>query len=243
MTYKLSLEQRAHYIHNSNAIEGIVIPEEKILNWLKNPLDWIERKIRNTNLQQFMLVGAVLDHNSAIEYVIQNYNKQKITEKDVLNIHKILMKKMLDNSVGEYRKVNVNIVGVNSYGKKHIVRECPDFSEVPELMKKLFTYRINRFDKDKTLSKRRILDSHYEFEYIHPFVDGNGRTGRLFLNMLMLRHGYDFITILNEGKEENYYKKIAKYIDRKHPREIIPKLETLCEEDIEKFKPLNIKSY
>ena len=183
------------------------------------------------------MIGSVLDHNAALEYVLQNYNNEEITQKDVLTIHKILMKKLLPKSVGEYRKTNVGIYGVTFFGDRRLIRKCPNPELVPGLMDKLFEdiYKLEESKKSGGSIWKELKNSHFEFEYIHPFIDGNGRTGRLFLNMLLLRNDYKFKYILDKNKQR-YYSDIAEYVDEYYPEERIPCIETVALEDLNKIK-------
>lgn len=136
----------------------------------------------------------ISNHLDALDYVLNNYNKS-LTEKRILKIHNILMKNILDlDNVGKYRKCNVTIGG--SYGTLPIA--------IRQEMKQL----IKLINKCKTIE--HCWNCHHEFEVIHPFVDGNGRTGRLMLNWLLLKNKHKFETIKHTQRAD-YYALIKKY--------------------------------
>ena len=103
-----------------------------------------------------------------------------ISEDDVLHLHKLFFQSIDAENAGKYRQKNVIITGTDYLP--------PDYREVPVLMAK----HIENLNKDP--KHRHPLewagDLHAEFESIHPFIDGNGRIGRLLLNVLTMRGGY-----------------------------------------------------
>ena len=117
--------------------------------------------------------------------------------------HKLLMNGLLENA-GRYRNKGVGIVRGTKI--EHI---APPHENVPYLMKDLFSYLKN--NQELTLIKSCVF--HYEMEFIHPFIDGNGRMGRLW-QTLILRDKYplfDFLPFetLIRNTEDEYYKALA----------------------------------
>ncbi len=97
-------------------------------------------------------------------------------EKDFLKAHKMLMKDLIKNS-GKYRTTGVGIVKDSKV--QHV---APPYENVPFLMKNLFKYL-----KDKSeISLIKSCVFHYEMEFIHPFIDGNGRMGRLWQTLILM---------------------------------------------------------
>jgi len=98
------------------------------------------------------------------------------SEKDFLKAHKMLMKDLIENS-GKYRIKGVGIVKGSKV--EHI---APPYQNVPFVMKDLFLYL-----KDKSeISLIKSCVFHYEMEFIHPFMDGNGRMGRLWQTLILM---------------------------------------------------------
>ena len=126
-----------------------------------------------------------------------------VSEKSFLQAHLELMKGLVSDA-GKYRKQGVGIVKGTQL--KHV---APLFKNVPYLMKDLFSYLKN--SDDLTLIKSCVF--HYEMEFIHPFVDGNGRTGRLWQTLILMSEypvfeNLPFETLISET-QKNYYKSLA----------------------------------
>lgn len=136
----------------------------------------------------------VKGHKDAVDLVFLWSDKapeSKITELDVLNLHKTAM--WGREWGGSYRKVQVYI-----RGSAHLP---PPPSQVKQMMKD-FIERVN--DKPRGIPAiARIAILHSDFEGIHPFVDGNGRVGRLLVNWMLLREGFPPIII--EVRERKRY--------------------------------------
>jgi len=177
-------------IHSSLSIEGNTLTEEQITAILENK----------------RVVGPekdILEVLNALE-VYKNINKLKpYNEKDFLKAHKLLLQKLIEKP-GKYRTQGVGIVK----GSK-VEHVAPTFQNVPYLMKDLFEYI-----KDKTeLTLIKSCVFHYEMEFIHPFLDGNGRMGRLWQTLILMQDYpfFEFLpfeTLISKNQEE-YYKALS----------------------------------
>jgi Fic family protein len=139
------------------------------------------------------------DHFRAWDFMFKNFEKN-LEEKHILRMHKLLMKNLLKNpkqNAGKYRECAIWI------GRKG----GPKYEQIPELMNSL-EYDIINLSKDSNIQD--IWNIHHKFETIHPFVDGNGRTGRLLLNWLSLKHLGIFEVVTLE-KRTRYYENISQY--------------------------------
>lgn len=150
-------------IHSSLSIEGNTLSEEQITAIIENK----------------RVVGPqkdIIEVLNALE-VYKNINSLKHhSEKDFLKAHKMLMKDLIEIS-GKYRTKGVGIVK----GSK-VEHVAPPHENVPFLMKDLFHYL-----KDKSeISLIKSCVFHYEMEFIHPFMDGNGRMGRLWQTLILM---------------------------------------------------------
>jgi Fic family protein len=163
--------------YSSNALEG-------------NSLTETETKIV---LEDGLTIGGkpLKDHYEAMghsEAYTQLYNfvkTQKITEKDILELHRLFYYRIDTKNAGVYRKVKVIITGTEF---------IPPFpSEVPKLMKKLVLNIPKMKKKYHPVELAALI--HKEFVTIHPFIDGNGRAARLLMNLVLLQAGY-VITII-----------------------------------------------
>lgn len=125
-------------------------------------------------------------------------------EKDLLKAHELMMMALVDKS-GYYRRA-----GVGVFDGDRCIHMAPPADRVPALMSDLFEW-IRKTDVHPLVSSCVF---HYEFEFIHPFIDGNGRMGRYWQTMLLSRWKGIFAwipveTIVKEHQQE-YYDVIAK---------------------------------
>ena len=120
-------------------------------------------------------------------------------ETDLLRAHGTLMAGLIDDA-GRYRQSGVGVMG-----GKSLVHIAPPASRVPHLMGDLFHWL--RKDDHHPLIASSVF--HYEFEFIHPFVDGNGRTGRLWQSLILSRWNPLFLRIPVESlvyaHQQEYY--------------------------------------
>lgn len=124
-------------------------------------------------------------------------------EDDLLKSHGVLMKGLLD-SAGKYRQSGVGVVD----GQK-VIHIAPPFNIVPRLMGNLFDYLANY--EEETIIQSCVF--HYEFEFIHPFADGNGRMGRLWQTVILMAkypiiQFVPFETIIHQ-RQQGYYQALA----------------------------------
>ena len=124
-------------------------------------------------------------------------------EKDLLRAHGLMMTDLVENA-GHYRKTNVGV-----FEGEKCIHLAPSADRVPTLMADLFEW-VSRTDTHPLISSCVF---HYEFEFIHPFTDGNGRIGRYWQTMLLSRWKGIFAwlpveTIVKKHQQE-YYKAIA----------------------------------
>lgn len=177
-------------IHSSLSIEGNTLTEEQITAIIENK----------------RVIGPekdIIEVLNALE-VYKNINKLKpYKEKDFLNAHKLLLHKLIEKP-GKYRTQGVGIVK----GSK-VEHVAPPFENVPYLMKNLFEYLNDK--SELALIKSCVF--HYEMEFIHPFLDGNGRMGRLWQTLVLMQDYpiFEFIpfeTLISKNQEE-YYKALS----------------------------------
>ncbi|MEM8521205.1 Fic family protein [Flavobacterium sp. PL12] len=159
----LRKQNRIKTIHSSLSIEGNTLSEQQITAILENK----------------RVVGPqkdIIEVLNALE-VYKNLDDLKYnTEKDFLKAHKMLMSDLIENA-GKYRTKGVGIV------KGSIVEHIASpYQNVPFLMKDLFQYL--KVKSEIALIKSCVF--HYEMEFIHPFMDGNGRMGRLWQTLILM---------------------------------------------------------
>lgn len=138
--------------------------------------------------------------NDAVEAWKFLIDKRHLTAGYVLKAHGILMKSRIleEKYKGAFRDVGVRVG----------CRTCPPADEVPERTERWFNH-INSTDFESADNKTKediIKQMHIDFEHIHPFVDGNGRIGRMILNWQRVKNGLP-ILVINEGYEQREYYK------------------------------------
>ena len=161
-TLRLRKANRIKTIHSSLAIEGNELTEGQV------------RDIINGKN-----VVAPLREIQEVKNAIATYDLfpslNPFDEKDLLRAHHTMMQALVDNP-GRWRTS-----GVGVFGETGCVHMAPPASIVPSLMSDLFDWLKN--SDDHLLIRSCVF--HYEFEFIHPFLDGNGRTGRLWQSLIL----------------------------------------------------------
>ena len=160
----------------SSAIEGTGTTIEDI---------YISERIQERDLRKLDDNREVLNYRDALRYAT-HVKDDRITEELLLELHRILMRGVRgeNKSPGEYRDVQV-LVGSkgDTLDTARYVPIPPE--QVPWKMMNLFDY-VNDTDESTILCAAM---SHYQFETIHPFTDGNGRLGRLLIMLILNRFG------------------------------------------------------
>jgi len=167
----LQKDARVRNTHGSTAIEGnpLTLEEVRILEEGRPLPVSSERSKRE-----------VLNYFAALRFVEKNASKKNILEKDLLKLHKIISGDVMDQGKsGEFRKIAVR---VGNY-----------MPPKPEAVKKLTIELIDWWNEQSSKWSPVISSAtiHYRFEAIHPFGDGNGRTGRALALWELYRSGFD----------------------------------------------------
>lgn len=153
---------RVKTIHSSLAIEGNKLSEDEVR-------DIIDGKV----------VVAPIREIQEVKNAIATYELypqlDAFKEQDLLKAHGMMMRALIDDA-GRYRRS-----GVWVFGEKGLVHLAPPADRVPMLMADLFDWL--KHSKDHLLIRSCVF--HYECEFIHPFLDGNGRTGRLWQSLIL----------------------------------------------------------
>ncbi len=173
------------WTYNSNGIEGntLTLKETKVV------LEGITigGKLVREHLE-------AINHEKAIEYLEELIDtKSKISEWNIKGLHQLVLKGIDDEDAGRYRNHDVIISGAQ--------HKPPQYIKVPELMEKLIM-NYNEWDKYHPIVRAAFL--HGELVKIHPFIDGNGRTSRLIMNMELMRSGYVPVIIKKDNRLKYY---------------------------------------
>ena len=187
---KLRKQNRIKTIHSSLRIEGNTLTEEQITALLEN------KRVIGPKKDVLEVLNAIEIYENLDIYKPSN-------EKSFLKAHKNLMKDLIEDA-GKYRKQSVGIVK----GSK-VEHVAPPFRNLPYLMKDLFEY----LKKSDEIELIKSCVFHYEMEFIHPFLDGNGRMGRLWQTLILMEKYpiFEFLPFetLISNDQEKYYKALA----------------------------------
>jgi len=179
--------------YNSNAIEGNSLTLKETAWVIKDGLT-IKGKPLKDHLE-------ARDHYDALDYLyelVEKNSQQTISEVLIRNLHKLVVRETEADQAGSYRQTNVMITGSD-----HLP---PDSSEVSFEMSDLISWAGENIQKLHPVEFAAIL--HHKLVYIHPFVDGNGRTARLVMNLVLLNRGYPLVVILKNDRQK-YYRVLA----------------------------------
>lgn len=180
---RLQEEFLIEYTYNSNAIEGNTLTLQETALVLEGVT--IDRKPLKDHLE-------AVGHKDAFLYV-QELVKDKVpfSESIIKQIHTLVLMDSPENR-GVYRRIPVRIMGA--------YHTPPEPVLVPEQMENL----VKEFSKKKLHPIESAALFHLKFEGVHPFIDGNGRTGRLILNLFLMQNGYPPINVKFADRKRYY---------------------------------------
>ena len=175
------------WTYNSNAIEGntLTLNETKLV--LQDGMT-----VKGKSLREHF---EVTNHHDAIDY-IETLVKPTYTlrERDLLDIHQLVMQRIDREFAGRIRNAGVRIMGANFVP--------PNAMRVPDFVRDLILWVNENPDKLSPLWLATVF--HHRFVWIHPFFDGNGRTVRLAMNLLLMRKGFPPAIILKNDRKKYY---------------------------------------
>jgi len=203
---------RVELTYTSNAIEGNTLTRRETALVVEKGLT-----VGGKSLTEHL---EATNHAHALDWVKDQINRKpkSLTENDILNIHNIILKGIDDENAGHYRSVPVRISGSSVI--------LPNPVKVPDLMQNFQNWFC---ESSKMHAVELAAEAHYQLVTIHPFVDGNGRTARLLMNLILMMEGYPpaiirkrdrlaYIGALEQaqlgGSKDNYFKIIAKAVER-----------------------------
>ncbi len=188
---RLQEEMVVEWIYNSNAIEGNTLTLRETRLILETGLT-----IGGKSLREHF---EVTNHKKAIEYVESLVQQNdEITSFHVRQIHQLVLAQIDDESAGAFRNLPVHIAGAS-----HVPPEPWQIWSLMEEWEKWLN------SESLTLHPvERAALAHHKLVSIHPFIDGNGRTARLVMNLLLMRQGYPPTIILKVNRQQ-YYRVLA----------------------------------
>ena len=178
----ISEAEVADQVYNSNAIENSTLSLEET-----------EKILLAIDLDRFISEREIFEAKNlarVVSYIEKRAKEQELTLDVILSLHKMLIGNIRDDIAGRFRKGDERVrVG------SHI---SPPAKEIVEMLENMLS-DYNAVSHEHIV--KRIARLHLTFEYVHPFIDGNGRIGRVINNYLLIREGFVPINI--------------KFIDRK----------------------------
>jgi Fic family protein len=182
---RLAHEFIIEFTYNSNAIEGNTLTLKETALTLEGMT--VDQKPLNDHLE-------AVGHRDAFLYVQDIAKKEEpISEYVIKNIHSLVLMNRPEDK-GVYRRIPVHIMGAYTEPVQPFIIE----SKMKDLLIE------NEARKSKMMTVEQIAHFHLEFEGIHPFIDGNGRTGRLILNLDLIREGFPPINVKFTDRKRYY---------------------------------------
>ena len=169
--------------YTSNAIEGNTLSRMETALVIEKGIT-VEGKSLREHLE-------AINHKKALEYirVLAKKANQNLSEKDILYIHSLILKGIDEAWAGRYRQVPVRISGSSVV--------FPNYVKVPSLMKD-FVLWLQSIQGEHPV--KIAADAHYKLVSIHPWVDGNGRTARLLMDLILIQTGFPAAIIRKEER-------------------------------------------
>ena len=184
---RLNEQFTLEWTYNSNAIEGNTLTLRETQYILETGLT-----IGGKSLREHL---EVTNHREALHYVQDFVNgNETLTPFHIRQIHQLVLAKIDDEHAGQYRKVPVRIAGTN--------HRQPDAREIPALMNDW--HRWLQSNPDDFSSIEIAAMAHHKLVAIHPFIDGNGRTARLVMNLLLMQAHYPPAIIMTINRRQYY---------------------------------------
>lgn len=174
---------------NSNAIEGNKLTLKETYLVIQDGLT-----VKGKSLKDHL---EAKNHYEAVQFLhdlVEHEKRHTVSENLIRSLQQLVVKDIEDDEAGQYRKGNVLIAGSS--------HRPPEAFEVPSLMREFIVW-IKKNEKKLHPVQLAAL-AHHKLVNIHPFIDGNGRTARLFMNVLLMQKGYPMAIILKNDRKKYY---------------------------------------
>jgi len=176
---KLWEQMQIEFAYNSNAIEGNTLSLRETQLVIQEGIT-----VRGKSLREHL---EARNHPDSIDYVEKLARKRTAIEQDdILRVHELLMRSIDDQNAGKYRSGQVRVAGTTFMP--------PSAEKIQSMISELLQTLSQNPDELRPIELAAFF--HHGLVYIHPFLDGNGRTARLLMNVVLLRTGYPFTVLL-----------------------------------------------
>lgn len=190
---KLKEQFEIEMTYNSNAIEGNSLTLKETYLVINEGLT-----IKGKPLKDHIEAKS---HKEALDYLyslVENGKNNTVSETFIRSLNQIVMRDIDREWAGKYRNSGVIIGGAD--------HTPPDALEIPKLMQELVSWVGENKKKTHPVELASIL--HHKLVYIHPFFDGNGRTSRLVMNIILMQSGFPLVIVLKNDRKR-YYRTLA----------------------------------
>ncbi len=210
---RLQEEFLLEFTYNSNAIEGSSLTLQETAMVLQGIT--IDKKPLKEHLE-------AVGHKDAFNYIQELVSENvDLSEKIIKEVHSlVLIDRPQDRGV--YRRIPVRILGAKV--------EPPQ----PYLVGPKMDQLIRGYTDNKLHDIEKVARFHLDFEGIHPFIDGNGRTGRLVLNLELMKNAYPPISVKFTDRK-NYYECFHEYTEKDDPNKMILMVSEYIEEELDRY--------
>ncbi len=185
--HKIRESLSIEWTYNSNSIEGNTMSLRETQMVIQEGIT-----IKGKSLREHF---ETHNHDKAIDYlysiVDEDYNLRSI---DILSLHGLVLRSIEDDFAGRIRNGGVRITGANF--------TPPNANKVPDLLDKLIDFINTNPLELNDIELATVF--HHKLVWIHPFFDGNGRTVRLVMNLLLMRSGFPPAIILKNDRKKYY---------------------------------------
>ncbi|MEO0541015.1 MAG: Fic family protein [Cyanobacteria bacterium P01_A01_bin.105] len=207
------LKQRydVRFTYHSNAIEGNTLTQSETELVLSRGIT-----VGGKTLAEHL---EAVGHKEAIDYIEALAQADTpIGEWEIRQIHNLVIRKLSPSEADQYRQLDVKAAGTD--------HTYPPHYQIPQLMTE-FAQWLNDTQQPPL---DYATEAHYRFVTIHPFRDGNGRTGRLLMNLLLLKAGYPTVVILNPQRQ-TYINALVQAQQSQHDLTALKQLVLSCAQD------------
>mgnify|MGYP000880988372 CR=1 FL=1 len=211
---KFKKDAMARTIHFGTKIEGNDLTQDQAqkvsrLELVDDPEEAAKRAgiiARERDIQE------VLNYRNVIKWIDEQdptLSPNLLSEKTLKNLHSLTMDRLLvEDQIGHYRRKQVIVKGAGDSAGKIVFRP-PISVEVPFMVEEFFEW-LNSPETKKTHPIFRAAIAHYQLVFIHPFIEGNGRTARALASLILYGTGYDFKRFFSleeyfDSDVESYY--------------------------------------
>ncbi len=225
-SFKIHEALALEYTFESNKIEGNTLTLQET-DLVINEGMTISGKSMREHLE-------AINHQDAIRYVKDlaspNYT---LKERDILQIHQLILRGIMPNEAGKYRKVQVMITGSSH------VPPAP-YLVAKEMEELMIWYHAN---SQKIHPVMLAAEMHQRLVSIHPFVDGNGRTSRLLMNLILMQHGFVIANLKGDNPSRlKYYQALEKCQTAQNNEDFLLLIAQTEKECLERYlKILNVR--